>query len=44
MDELVVRIMSELLSTLALATEELKQGGSSESSHVDELPLLIATQ
>ena len=31
MDELVVKIMVELLSTLALATKELKQGRSSES-------------
>jgi len=31
MDELVVKIMVELLSTLALATKALKQGRSSES-------------
>ena len=30
-DELVVKIMVELLSTLTLATKELKQGRSSES-------------
>ena len=30
MDEMVVKIMVELLSTLALATRELKQGRSSE--------------
>ena len=32
MDEMVVRIMAELLSALALATKELKQGRSSEQS------------
>ena len=31
MDELVVKTMVELLSTLALATKDLKQGRSSES-------------
>lgn len=30
MDEIVVKIMAELLSALALATKELKQGRSSE--------------
>ncbi len=35
MDELVVKIMVELLSTLALATKELKQGRSSESFLAD---------
>ena len=30
MDEIVVKIMVELLSTLALATKEVKQGRSSE--------------
>ena len=30
LDELAVKIMVELLSTLALATKELKQGRSSE--------------
>ena len=30
MDEIVVKIMVELLSTLALATKELKKGRSSE--------------
>jgi hypothetical protein len=30
MDEMVVKIMAELLSTLALTTKELKQGRSSE--------------
>ena len=32
MDEMVVRIMAELLSALALATKELKQGRSREQS------------
>ena len=36
-DEILVKIMMELLSTLAQATKELKQGRSSESSLVDEL-------
>ena len=31
MDEMVANIMVELLSTLALATQELKQGRPSES-------------
>jgi hypothetical protein len=31
MDEVVVKIMMEILFTLALATKELKQGRSSES-------------
>ena len=31
MDEIVVKIMVELVSTLALATKELKQGRPSES-------------
>jgi hypothetical protein len=35
MDELVVKTMVELLSTLALATRELKQGRSSESVLTD---------
>lgn len=37
MDEMVVKIMMELLSTLGLATKEIKQGQSSESLLVDEL-------
>ena len=37
MDELAVKIMVELLSTLALATKELKQGRSSESVLADIL-------
>ena len=37
MDEMVIKIMVELLSTLALATRELKQGRSSESVLADML-------
>ena len=37
MDELVIKTMVELLSTLALATKELKQGRSSESVLTDIL-------
>ena len=37
MDEMVVKIMMELLFTIALATKEIKQGESSESPLVDEL-------
>jgi len=38
MEEMVVKIMAELLSILALMTKELKQGRSSESLLVDILP------
>jgi hypothetical protein len=38
MDEMVIKIIVELLSTLALATRELKQGRSSESVLADVLP------
>ena len=38
MDEIVVKIIVEVLTTLALATKELKQGRSSESSLVCILP------
>jgi len=41
MDEIVVKIMSELLSTLALATKELKQGRCCESSLADGLPYSV---
>ena len=34
-NEIVVKIMAELLSTLALVTKELKQGRSSESLLAD---------
>ena len=37
MDEIVAKIMVELLSTLALATKELKQGRSSELILLDLL-------
>jgi len=37
MYEMVIKIMVELLSTLALATRELKQGRSSESVLADVL-------
>ena len=35
MDEIVVKILVELISTLALVTEELKQRRSSESALTD---------
>ena len=38
MDEIVLKIMVELLSTLALATKELKRGRSSGSFLADVLP------
>ena len=38
MDEIVVKIMAELLSTLALMTKELKQGRTSESDLAGVLP------
>jgi hypothetical protein len=37
MDEIVIKIMVELLSTLALATKEFKQGRSSKSILADVL-------
>ena len=37
MDEIVVKILVELISTLALVTEELKQKRSSESISADAL-------
>ena len=37
-DEVVIKIMVELLSTLALATKQLKRGQSSEYVPVDMLP------
>ena len=37
MTEIVVKIMVELLSTLAIATKHIKQGRSSESVFVDVL-------
>ena len=44
MKEMVVKIMAELLSVLALTTKELKQGRLRESLLVDILPYLSATQ
>ena len=44
MDEIVVKILVELISTLALVTEEVKQRRSSESVLTDILLLLNATQ
>ena len=38
LDEMVVKIIVELLSTLALVTKELKQGRTSRSSPIEELP------
>jgi hypothetical protein len=38
MDAMVIKIMAELLSTLAVATRELKQGRPSESVLADLLP------
>jgi hypothetical protein len=40
MYEMVIKIMVELLSMLALATRELKQGRSSESVLADVFPYL----
>ena len=44
MDEIVVKILVELISTLGLVTEELKQRRSSESFLADNLHLLSAAQ
>jgi len=44
MDEIVVKILVELISTLALVTEELKQRRSSESVPADILRFLNAAQ
>jgi len=38
MDETMIRIMLDLLATLALVTKELKQGQSSQSVLADALP------
>ena len=38
MDDMVVKIILELLSTLALTTKDLKQGRASESILTDVLP------
>jgi hypothetical protein len=44
MDDIVVKILVELLSTLALATKELKKGRSSESFLPDLMPFLSIAQ
>jgi hypothetical protein len=44
MDEMVAKILVELISTLALVTEELKQRRSSEYVLADVLLLLSAAQ
>jgi hypothetical protein len=41
LDEMVVKIIVELLSTLALVTKELKQGRTSMYTPIDELPYSI---
>ena len=44
MDEMVVKIMVELFSTLALATRELNQGRSCEYFLLKMFPLLSISQ
>jgi hypothetical protein len=44
LDEMVVKIILELLSAFALVTKELKQGQSSESILIDALPYSINTE
>ena len=44
MDEIVVKILVELLSTLALATKELKQGRPSESVPPDVVTYSVKTE
>ena len=44
MSEMIIKIMTALLSTLALATKELKQGQSSECNLIGRDILLNATQ
>jgi len=41
LDEMVVKIIVELLSTLALVTKELKQGRASKSTPIEESPYSI---
>ena len=41
LDEMLVKIIVELLSTLALVTKELKQGRTSKSNHMEELPYSV---
>jgi hypothetical protein len=42
MDEIVMKILVELISTLAQVTEELKQRRSSESIHTDACSLSVS--
>jgi len=44
MDKIVVKILVEIISTLGLVTEGLKQRRSSESVFIDGLLLLSAAQ
>ena len=44
MDEMVVKIMVELISTLAVATKELKQGRTSQSILSGVFPAINASQ
>jgi hypothetical protein len=44
MDEMVVKILVELISMLALVTEELKQGRSGGCVLADDFSLLSVTQ
>jgi hypothetical protein len=44
MDEMVVKILVEVVSTLAVATKELKQGRTSESIFSGVLPLFNTSQ
>jgi hypothetical protein len=44
MDEMVVKILVEVISTLAVATKELKQGRTSESIFSGVLPLFNTLQ
>ena len=41
LDEMVVKIIVELLSTLALVTKELNQGRPSKSTPIEESPFSI---
>jgi hypothetical protein len=43
MDEMIVKIMVELISTLAVATKELKQGRASKSVLTDVSITLLST-
>jgi hypothetical protein len=41
LDEMVVKVILEMLSTLALVTKELKPGRMSKSTPVEELPYSV---